>query len=312
MLLHFTKMEGCGNDYIYINGFTEKIPEEAKPRLVKELSREHFGIGGDGVIFINPSAKADFEMEMYNKDGSRGKMCGNGIRCVGKYVYDHGMTEGRSDITIECFGEVKRLEMTCENGKAVQARVNMGKPILAAARIPVVPEEGANPDKAVVDAPIKVAGRDYRMTCVSMGNPHAVIFLNGENEDLLFFCGKQDEEGESIPDGDIRNLDLEDIGPYFERHVRFPERTNTEFVQVLDRGHVKMRVWERGSGETLACGTGSCAVVAACVLNGKTDRRVEVTLTGGKLLIEWDEATGDIYMTGPAKSVFDGTIEISL
>ncbi len=312
MLLHFTKMEGCGNDYVYVNGFTEKIPDEEKPRLVQELSREHFGIGADGVIFINPSEKADFEMEMYNKDGSRGKMCGNGIRCVGKYVYDHGMTEGKTKITIESFGEVKKLEMTCENGRMVQAKVNMGKPILEASRIPVLPAEGADPNGMVIDDPIEAAGRSYRMTCVSMGNPHDVIFLDEADADLLRACGKMDENGDEIPNGDLRNLDLEHIGPFLEHHVRFPERTNTEFVQVIDRGHVKMRVWERGSGETLACGTGSCAAAAACVLNGRTDRRVEVELTGGRLLIEWDEETGEIYMTGPAKSVFDGMIEVSL
>ncbi len=311
MLLHFTKMEGCGNDYIYINGFAEKIPEESKAELVRTLSREHFGIGGDGVIFINPSERADFEMEMYNKDGSRGKMCGNGIRCVGKYVYDHGMTDGRCDITIESFGEIKRLEMTCRDGKMLQARVNMGQPILEAVRIPVVPAEGKDPTDRVIDEPITAAGRTYRMTCVSMGNPHDVIFLD-DHAELLKACGLLDEDGRTIPDGDIRNLDLAHIGPFLEHHERFPERTNTEFIQVVDRGHIRMRVWERGSGETLACGTGSCAAAVACVLNGRTDRQVEVELPGGHLLIEWDETSGDIYMTGPAKSVFDGTIEVSL
>lgn len=304
MLLHFTKMEGCGNDYIYVNGFTEKLPQERKPELVKKLSRLHFGIGGDGVIFINPSEKADFEMEMYNKDGSRGRMCGNGIRCVGKYVYDHGMTNGKTEITVESFGEVKKLELSCRDGKMLTARVNMGRPILEAAKIPVLSEKSP-----VIDEPIEAAGRTWRMTCVSMGNPHDVIFV--EDEDLKA-CGLRDENGELLADGDIRNLDLEKIGPQFEYHPCFPERTNTEFVQVMDRGHVNMRVWERGSGETLACGTGCCATAVACVLNGKTDRKVEVNLLGGKLLIEWDETTDDIYMTGPAETVFDGTVEISL
>ena len=312
MVLHFTKMEGCGNDYVYINGFTEKVPKEAKPQLVRELSDRHFGIGGDGVIFINPSERADFEMEMYNLDGSRGQMCGNGIRCVAKYVYDHGMTQGRTDITIESYGVIKKLELTCENGKMLQARVNMGRPILQAAQIPVLPGEGGDPEGTVVDDPIEVQGRTYRMTCVSMGNPHDIIFLDDENADLLRACGRQDAAGRVIPDGDIRNLDLEHIGPYFENHKRFPERTNTEFVQVVDRGHVNMRVWERGSGETLACGTGSCATAVACVLNDRTDRKVEVNLIGGKLLIEWDPETDEIFMTGPAKTVFDGTIEVFL
>lgn len=304
MLLHFTKMEGCGNDYIYVNGFTEKLPQERKQELVKKLSRLHFGIGGDGVIFINPSEKADFEMEMYNKDGSRGRMCGNGIRCVGKYVYDHGMTNGKTEITVESFGEVKKLELSCRDGKMLTARVNMGRPVLEAAKIPVLSEKSP-----VIDEPIEAAGRTWRMTCVSMGNPHDVIFV--EDEDLKA-RGLRDENGELLADGDIRNLDLEKIGPQFEYHPCFPERTNTEFVQVMDRGHVNMRVWERGSGETLACGTGCCATAVACVLNGKTDRKVEVNLLGGKLLIEWDEATDDIYMTGPAETVFDGTVEISL
>lgn len=304
MLLHFTKMEGCGNDYIYVNGFTEKLPQERKPELVKKLSRRHFGIGGDGVIFINPSEKADFEMEMYNKDGSRGRMCGNGIRCVGKYVYDHGMTNGKTEITVESFGEVKKLELSCRDGKMLTARVNMGRPVLEAAKIPVLSEKSP-----VIDEPIEAAGRTWRMTCVSMGNPHDVIFV--EDKDLKA-RGLRDENGKLLADGDIRNLDLEKIGPQFEYHPCFPERTNTEFVQVMDRGHVNMRVWERGSGETLACGTGCCATAVACVLNGKTDRKVEVNLLGGKLLIEWDEVTDDIYMTGPAETVFDGTVEISL
>lgn len=304
MLLHFTKMEGCGNDYIYVNGFTEKLPQERKTELVKKLSRLHFGIGGDGVIFINPSEKADFEMEMYNKDGSRGRMCGNGIRCVGKYVYDHGMTNGKTEITVESFGEVKKLELSCRDGKMLTARVNMGRPVLEAAKIPVLSEKSP-----VIDEPIEAAGRTWRMTCVSMGNPHDVIFV--EDKDLKA-RGLRDENGELLADGDIRNLDLEKIGPQFEYHPCFPERTNTEFVQVMDRGHVNMRVWERGSGETLACGTGCCATAVACVLNGKTDRKVEVNLLGGKLFIEWDEVTDDIYMTGPAETVFDGTVEISL
>lgn len=309
MLLQFTKMEGCGNDYIYVNGFTQHLPKEEKPRIVRELSRDHFGIGGDGVIFINPSEAADFEMEMYNRDGSRGKMCGNGIRCVGKYVYDHGMTDGRSVFTVESFGSVKHLELTCADGKASAARVNMGRPVLEPAAIPVCVK---NAMEAVIAAPIEAAGRLWHMTCVSMGNPHAVVFLGEQEADLLKACGRLDDNGQEIPDGDLRNLDIAAIGPAFEHHPFFPERTNTEFVQVVDRQHVNMRVWERGSGETLACGTGCCATAVACALNEKTDRELEVQLLGGTLHIAWDEKSGEIYMTGPAKTVFDGTIEVSI
>lgn len=324
MLLHFTKMEGCGNDYIYVNGFTEKVPQEKKPEIVRRLSRAHFGIGGDGVIFINPSEKADFEMEMYNLDGSRGRMCGNGIRCVGKYVYDHGMTDGRTQITVESFGDVKKLELFCRNGRMLTARVNMGEPILEARKIPVLvtaEAEGTGrtnkaldlgavaPETAVIDEPIEAAGRSWNMTCVSMGNPHAVVFVDGKD---LKAAGLQDENGRDIPDGDLRNLDLAHIGPQFEHHPCFPERTNTEFVQVTNRSNVNMRVWERGTGETLACGTGCCATAVACVLNGKTDRTVDVHVPGGTIRIEWDEKTNEIYMTGPAETVFDGTVEISL
>ncbi len=312
MLLQFTKMEGCGNDYIYINGFTQHLPEEEKPRIVRELSREHFGIGGDGVIFINPSETADFEMQMYNRDGSRGKMCGNGIRCVGKYVYDHGMTDGRTVFTVESFGSVKKLELSCRDGEAFAARVNMGKPILEPAEIPVLLDGTGNQDHQAVDVPIEAAGRLWHMTCVSMGNPHAVIFLGEKDKGLLKACGRLDENGEEIPDGDLRNLDIAAIGPAFEHHPCFPERTNTEFVQVVDRQHVNMRVWERGSGETLACGTGCCATAAACALTGRTDRELDVQLLGGTLHIAWDEPSGEIYMTGPAKTVFDGTISVSV
>lgn len=311
MLLHFTKMEGCGNDYIYVNGFTEHVPQEKKPEIVRKLSDRHFGIGGDGVIFINPSKKADFEMEMYNADGSRGEMCGNGIRCVGKYVYDRGMTEGRESFDVESFGKVKHLVMTCENGKAVRARVNMGAPILEASEIPVIADHSP-----VVDEPIEVQGRVWKMTCISVGNPHAVVFLDEEDlKPAKDFAAENSGSGsssgnDSPEEGDIRNFDIAKYGPYFEHHKRFPNRINTEFVQVIDRQHVKMRVWERGTGETLACGTGVCATAAACVLNGKTDRKVEVEIPGGKIIAEWDEKSGDIFMTGAATEVFSGEIEI--
>ena len=281
MKLSFVKMEGCGNDYVYVNGFTEKVAAEDKPALVRKLSDRHFGIGGDGVIFINPSDIAEFEMEMYNADGSRGEMCGNGIRCVAKFVYDEGLTD-KKEITVESFGKIKYLTLYEEEGEIRSVRVNMGGPILEAQEIPVVCDRSP-----VVDEPIKVCGRTWHMTCVSMGNPHAVVFV---------------DDTDSFP--------LESIGPHFENHVRFPRRTNTEFVQVLDRNYVKMRVWERGSGETLACGTGCCAVAVACVLNGLTDEKITVEVLGGKLEIEWDREKNLVWMTGPATRVFRGTVEI--
>lgn len=281
MKIRFTKMHGCGNDYIYINGFEEKISDQNKPALVRTMSHRHFGIGGDGVIFINPSQEADFEMEMYNADGSRAEMCGNGIRCVAKYVHDRGLTD-RERFSILSGGQIRYMELTVENGETKAVRVDMGKPVLEPAQIPV---EASG--LQVVDEPIQVQGHEYRMTCVSMGNPHAVIF-----------CDRIDE------------MDLEKIGPSFENHPRFPRRTNTEFVQILDRDRVKMRVWERGTGETLACGTGCCATVVAGVLNGLTGRRVTVSVLGGELYIEWDERTGRVFMTGPAAFVFDGKISL--
>lgn len=279
--MKFTKMQGCGNDYVYVNGFEEKIPVEQKPELVRRLSDRHFGIGGDGVIFINPSDVADCEMEMYNADGSRSEMCGNGIRCVAKYVYDKGLVNAK-EFTIVSAGQIKYMKLTVENGVATRVRVNMGSPILEPAQIPVNVEG----DRAV-DTPIEVQGRQYRMTCVSMGNPHAVIFAEH-----------------------VAELELEKIGPDFEHHTYFPRRTNTEFVEVLDRGHVFMRVWERGTGETLACGTGCCATAVACILNGKTDDKVTVKVLGGEIEIEWDREANVVYMTGPAETVFEGVVEI--
>lgn len=284
--MRFTKMEGCGNDYIYVNGFEEQIPQAEKPELVRRLSDRHFGIGGDGVIFINPTEEADFEMEMYNADGSRAEMCGNGIRCVGKFVYDKGLTD-KERVTVVSAGNIKVLDLTVEKtpgkqnrGVVTKVRVNMGSPILEPALIPVVAE-----GSRVIDEPIVVDGREYHMTCVSMGNPHAVIFTEG-----------------------VADLKLEQIGPLFENHERFPKRTNTEFVEILDRRTVFMRVWERGTGETLACGTGCCATAVACILNELTDDEVTVKLLGGELLIEWNRKNNLIYMTGPAATVFEGTI----
>ena len=276
--MKFTKMHGCGNDYVYVNGFTEKVAD--KQKAVVALSDRHFGIGSDGVIFINPSQQADFEMEMYNADGTRAEMCGNGIRCVGKYVYDHGMTD-KTSITVESFGKVKYLDLTVENGKVVKVKVNMGKPELTAKDVPVV-----SVHEQVIDEEIIVKGKSYRMTCVSMGNPHAVVFMD-----------------------DVEHLAIEEIGPYFENHERFPNRTNTEFVQVIDDSHVKMRVWERGTGETLACGTGCCATAVACVLNHLTGAHVTVQVLGGEIEIYWDQKENLVYMTGPAVTVFEGETE---
>lgn len=275
--MKFTKMEGLGNDYVYVNGFTETV--ENKPETVRKLSDRHFGIGGDGVIFINPSEQADFEMEMWNADGTRSEMCGNGIRCVAKYVYDHGMTD-KTSLVIESAGKLKYLELTVENGKVSMVRVNMGTPELTAVNIPVLSE-----NEQVIDEPIIVSGKEYRMTCVSMGNPHAIVFVDN-----------------------VKNFELEKIGPCFENHERFPKRVNAEFVRVIDRNTVEMRVWERGTGETLACGTGSTATAVACILNGLTDNSVTVKLLGGDLLIEWDRETNQVYMTGPATTVFEGEI----
>lgn len=279
--MKFTKMHGCGNDYIYIDGSREQIPKERKPELVRMLSDRHFGVGGDGVIFINPSKEAAFEMEMYNGDGSRGEMCGNGIRCVAKYVYDKGLTDQEAFDIISA-GQVKHILLQTKEGRAVSARVNMGKPELTAEKIPVCSDK-----ERVVDEEINVQGHVYHMTCVSMGNPHAVVFVE-----------------------DVENLQIEKVGPYFERHERFPKRINTEFVHVNSRDSIDMRVWERGAGETLACGTGCCASVAACVLNGLTDRKVTVHVPGGAILIEWDEQNDNMYMTGPAVTVFEGEIDV--
>lgn len=273
--MKFTKMQGIGNDYVYVNCFQEKI--ENPSELAKKISDRHFGVGSDGLILICPSDKADFEMKMYNADGSRGEMCGNGIRCVAKYVYDYGLTD-KKQISVETLGGIKYLDLTVENGKAVLVKVDMGSPILEPELIPVK-AEGEN----VIDASIIAGGAEYKMTCISMGNPHAVIFWDG-----------------------IDSMEIEKTGPSFEEHERFPNRVNTEFVEVLDEKTVKMRVWERGSGETLACGTGACAVAVACILNGRTEDTVCVKLLGGDLLVQWDREKNKVYMTGPAEVVFDG------
>ena len=278
--MKFTKMHGLGNDYVYVNCFEEKI--DNPPAVARFVSDRHFGIGSDGLIMINPSKTADFEMEMYNADGSRGEMCGNGIRCVAKYVYDYGLTD-KTQISVETLGGIKYLDITVEDGKVSLVKVDMRKPELEADLIPIISER-----EQVIDEPIEVDGKEYHMTGVSMGNPHAVIYVD-----------------------DVKGLDLEKIGPKFENHERFPKRINTEFVHCIDRQTVEMRVWERGSGETLACGTGACAVAVSSILNNLTDTQVTVKLLGGDLQIEWDREKDRVFMTGPATVVFDGVIDIT-
>ena len=278
--MKFTKMHGLGNDYVYVNCFEEKI--DNPPAVARFVSDRHSGIGSDGLIMINPSKTADFEMEMYNADGSRGEMCGNGIRCVAKYVYDYGLTD-KTQISVETLGGIKYLDLTVEDGKVSLVKVDMGKPELEADRIPIISER-----EQVIDEPIEVDGKEYHMTGVSMGNPHTVISVD-----------------------DVKGLDLEKIGPKFENHERFPKRINTEFVHCIDRQTLEMRVWERGSGETLACGTGACAVAVSSILNNLTDTQVTVKLLGGDLQIEWDREKDRVFMTGPATVVFDGVIDIT-
>lgn len=276
----FTKMHGTGNDYIYIDCTRELYLEDSKIRdFCIRCSDRHFGIGADGVILIKPSEKADFFMDMYNADGSRGEMCGNGIRCVAAYVYNKGLTDKES-VDIDTLSGVKRIDIIIENGVATGARVNMGAPILEAKDIPVSGKSGL-----VIEEPIKVGDCEYRFTAVSMGNPHIILFAD-----------------------DVEDLPLEKIGPLFENHEIFPNRTNTEFVKVIDRTHLRMRVWERGSGETMACGSGTCAAAVAAVLTDRVDRDVTVRLNGGDLHIYWREDTGEVLMEGPAVIVYEGII----
>lgn len=277
--MKFTKMQGLGNDYVYVNCMEQMVEDAAE--TARRVSDRHFGIGSDGLILICPSDKADFEMRMYNADGSRGEMCGNGIRCVGKYVYDYGLTD-KTSLSVETLGGIKHLFLEVEGGKVSLVKVDMGPAILEPEKIPVTAE-----GSRVVDEPLQVDGKTFRMTCVSMGNPHAVIYVD-----------------------DVQGMDLEKTGPSFENHERFPNRINTEFAHVLDRNTVEMRVWERGSGETLACGTGACAVAVASILNGYTEDQVTVRLLGGDLKIEWDREANKVYMTGPAEVVFDGEIRL--
>ena len=287
--MKFTKMHGCGNDYIYFDCTKEDFPggAEGEKQAAIKLSDRHFGIGGDGIIIIKKGTKADFEMVMYNADGSRSQMCGNGIRCVGKYVYDAGYTKGR-EFTAESMGAVKILKV--EDGepgdKVTKLSVDMGSPILEAEKIPVALKGGR-----VIQHPLTIAGVEYKTTCVSMGNPHAVVFI--------------DKKPSEFP--------VCEIGPLFENDSFFPERTNTEFAYVEDRRTVWMRVWERGTGETLACGTGTCATVVAAILNGLVDagEKITVHLLGGDLEIQWSGNEGDsVFMTGPAENVFTGNVDL--
>ncbi|MBO6114254.1 MAG: diaminopimelate epimerase [Lachnospiraceae bacterium] len=282
--MRFTKMEGLGNDYVYVNCFQEKIENPAE--IAVKVSDRHFGIGSDGLILIKPSDKADFTMEMYNADGSQSEMCGNGIRCVGKYVYDYGLTD-KEDITVETLAGIKYLKLYIKDKKVEKVTVNMGAPILEPGEVPVLVSALPEGTEKVVDYPINVGGKEYRTTCVSMGNPHSVVFVD-----------------------DTDNFPLEEVGPLFENNAFFPRRVNAEFVQIVDRTYAKMRVWERGSGETLACGTGTCASVVAAILNGLTEDEVTVRLLGGELVIKWNRDENVVYMTGPARVVFDGEIEL--
>ncbi len=276
--MRFTKMHGCGNDYVYVNGFLEKVGNKAE--LARRVSDRHKGIGSDGVIFINPSEEAEFEMEMYNADGSEGKMCGNGIRCVGKYVYDHGMTD-HTTVKVSTKAGIKTLELSVKDGKVNSVTVDMGSPLLTPADIPVT-----LPGERIVDHPYPFGGKEYRITCVSMGNPHCIVFTD-----------------------DVDGLNLPELGPIFETDPIFPDRVNTEFIHVTDPKRMEMRVWERGSGETEACGTGACAAAVAGYLNGLTERKVTVKLLGGELEIEYREDDGRIYMTGEAVTVYEGSID---
>lgn len=277
--MKFTKMHGIGNDYVYVNCFEETV--ENPSEVSKKVSDRHFGIGSDGLILIKPSEKADFEMEMYNADGSQGAMCGNGIRCVAKYVYDYGLTD-KTNISVDTKSGIKYLDLTVINGKVALVKVNMGQPELNAEKIPMIYKK-----QQVIQQPLAVKDNIYEVTAVSMGNPHVIVYMD-----------------------QIRDLAIEKIGPDFEKHPAFPEGVNTEFVHVIDRKTVEMRVWERGSGETLACGTGACAVAVACVLNGYTEEEVTVRLLGGELKIFWNRKENLVYMTGPAEVVFDGTINL--
>ncbi len=277
-MIKFTKMQGLGNDYVYMDAIHQKIENESS--LAQFVSNRHFGIGSDGLILICKSDVADFKMRMFNSDGSEAEMCGNGIRCVGKFVYDKGFTD-KTTVTIETLAGIKTLELNTKDGKVETVKVDMGEPILTPKEIPVISDE-----EPVKNLMLEAEGRKFKITCVSMGNPHTITEVE-----------------------DTEKFDVEKYGKVLEVDKAFPNKTNVEFIQIVDKNHVKMRVWERGAGETLACGTGACATAVACYLNGKTDRNVEVELLGGKLYIEWNEENNHIYMTGPAVTVFEGMLD---
>lgn len=278
MTFSFTKWQGCGNDFVLVNCLEEKIKDYAA--LTKKVCDRHYGIGADGMIFILPSEQADFRMRIFNTDGSEAEMCGNGIRCFARCVYAYGLTK-KTEFTVQTGAGILTPKLLLADGAVKLVQVDMGKPILEGARIPVT-GYGMN---HVIDCPIDVLGNTYQMTCVSMGNPHCVVFVD-----------------------DLNKLPIETVGPEFEKHEKFPRKTNTEFVEVRDRTHMRMRVWERGAAVTLACGTGSCATLVAAVLNNRTEKKAEIELDGGVLVVEWAE-NGHIYMTGPAEQSFRGVYE---
>ena len=279
-MINFVKMEGLGNDYVYIDctKYDDKKVEEIS-KMAKKVSDRHFGIGSDGLILICKSDIADFRMRMFNSDGSEAEMCGNGIRCVSKFVYDNGLTN-KEQVNIETLAGIKKIDLTVENGKVVLATVNMGRPILEAEKIPVISDE-----KPVKNLKLKAMGKEFTFTCVSMGNPHAVTVID-----------------------DVDSFEIEKYGPILEVNEKFPKKANIEFIQIVDKTHIKMRVWERGAGETLACGTGACAVCVSAILNDLVEKNEEINieLLGGTLKIRWDDY---VYMTGPARTVFRGEIE---
>jgi len=275
--VNFTKMQGTGNDYIYIDCFNQPFPQNPE-ELSRKLSDRHFGVGSDGIIFISPSKVANLRMDIYNADGSRAEICGNGLRCVGKYAYERGIVKS-TQLLVETLAGTRKLTLDVEDGRVKAVRVNMGTPVLKPSEIPVEAD-----GERVVNMPVEVKGKTYHITAVSMGNPHCVIFVNS-----------------------VDSIELEKIGPALEKHRLFPKRTNVEFAQIVDDG-IKVRVWERGAGETLACGTGAAAVLVAAVLNGKSGRRAKLFLRGGELFAEWDADTDEVFLTGGAEFVFEGKI----
>ena len=276
-MIKFTKMHGLGNDYVYMDAIHQHIENEST--LAQVVSNRNFGIGSDGLILICKSEKADFKMRMFNSDGSEAEMCGNGIRCVGKFVYDKGLTQ-KTEVTIETLAGIKKLRLNVKEGKVETVKVDMGEPILKPKEIPVISEE-----KPVKNLKLKAEDKEFVFTCVSMGNPHAITIVENTKE-----------------------FDVEKYGKVLEVDKSFPNKTNVEFIEIVDKNNIKMRVWERGAGETLACGTGACASVVACVLNNLTERNVNVELLGGKLEIEWNKIDNHVYMTGPAVTVFEGEL----